>query len=374
MTSVALAMLLHAPGRSAGAVLGVTGAFFLTAAQIGLLVGWCNTTSAIVRHTDADVWVMSRKTSSFDYGTAIPRSRLYQVRSVPGVEWAEAMFMAWNTWQRPDGQTVNVELIGLDESLVGGPWKMRHGTVDAVYLPESVIVDELFLPVLGIEGVGAEVEMYARRAIVRGVSEEVRTFTASPFIFTSINSAIAYDRRYRPDEITYVLARCGPGLSPEVVRDRIRAAVPAVDVLTSREFAIRTVKYWMLGTGVGITVVLTAALGLGVGSIIISQTLYALTNDHLRDYGAMLAVGFGRANLAGVVIVQSLILGALGICLGSVLFYYAMQASARTPIPLETNLPVFGSLVAMSLAACVLASLLAVRSIFRIDPVAVFHN
>jgi putative ABC transport system permease protein len=106
------------------------------------MVGWCNTCSAIVRHAGVDVWVLAPQTCAFDYGTAIPKHRLYQVRNVPGVAWAEALTMSWNIWQRPDGRRVNVELVGLDDGCVGGPWAMRQGDVDVVHRPDTVIVDE----------------------------------------------------------------------------------------------------------------------------------------------------------------------------------------------------------------------------------------
>ena len=50
----------------------------------------------------------------------------------------------------------------------------------------------------------------------------------------------------------------------------------------------------MLETGIGITVVLPAALGLGVGAVIMSQTLFAITNDHLANYAALAALGRRR--------------------------------------------------------------------------------
>ena len=84
MFGVAVKMLLHSKVRSISTLLGIAVAFVLSAAQIGLMVSWCNTVSAIVRHADADVWVMADKTPAFDYGTPIPEGRVYQVRSAPG--------------------------------------------------------------------------------------------------------------------------------------------------------------------------------------------------------------------------------------------------------------------------------------------------
>ena len=72
-------MLFHQWPRFFLAVAGIGIAFFLTSAQVGLLVGWCDTNSAIIRHADADIWVVAHQTPAFDYGTAIPRNRVYRV-------------------------------------------------------------------------------------------------------------------------------------------------------------------------------------------------------------------------------------------------------------------------------------------------------
>lgn len=374
MTRISWRMLAHRPVRLVVTWVGLGVLFFLAAAQVGLLVGWCNTCSAIIRYADSDVWVMAEQTPAFDYGTAIPHQRVYQARSVEGVERAEAMIMAWNTWQRPDGRRVNVELVGLDGGSVGGPWAMRDGIADAVHRPDSVIVDELFLTSLGVNGVGDEAEMYGRRAVVRGVSAEVRTLTASPFVFTSLGSARRYDRRYGPDDVTYVLVRCAAGHTPEEVRDRLRAELSDVEVLTRREFADRTMRYWMLETGLGITVVLTAALGLAVSVVVTSQTLFTVTQEYSRNYATLTAVGFGRGQLIGCVVLQGLVLVGGGVLIGSALFAVAAHASARTPIPLEMLPEVYTGVVGVSVLSSLCGAVLSIRSVLRLDPASVFRG
>jgi putative ABC transport system permease protein len=374
VTSIAWRMLANKRVRLLVTWSGLGVLFFLAAAQVGMLVGWCNSCSAIVRHSGVDVWVMTEQAPAFDYGTAIPRQRIYQARSVEGVAQAEGMIMAWNTWQRPDGRRVNVELVGLDSSCTGGPWVMCEGDVARVHLPDSVIVDELFLDSLGMKGTGDEAEMYGKRAVVRGISTDVRTLTASPFVFTSIESARKYDKRYGSDEITYVLVRCSPGYTPEDVRDRLRGELTHVEVLTTREFAIRTMKYWMLETGLGITVVLTAILGLAVSVVVTSQTLFTVTQEHLSNYATLCAVGFGRTQLLSCVITQGLVLASGGVFIGSALFAVAAHFSKRTPLPLETLPEVYAGLVAVSVASSLAGAFLSMQSVLRLDPASVFRG
>lgn len=367
-------MLLHNKVRSISTIIGIAVAFFLSAAQVGLMVGWCNTTSAIIRHADADVWVMAEQNPAFDYGTPIPKQRLYQVRSVLGVASAECMFMGWMFWRRPDGRMTNIELVGLDEGLVGAPWLMADQDVSVIQDPDAVIVDTLYSKQLGVQHIDDEIEIGDRRAVVRGFSQDVRTFTAAPFVFTSLDSATKYDVRYRDDEVTYVLARADQGVSPEQLRDAIAAEVPSSQVLTSQQFATKTISYWMLETGIGITVITTALLGLIVGTVIISQALYAITNDHLPNYATLLAIGFARLQLVSIVMIQAAFLGIAGIVIGSVMFGRVSLLTQTTPIPIETTPIIFGAVLAALLGCCFAASFLSIRSIFRIDPVTVFRN
>jgi len=366
-------MLLYRKARFMFTLLGLGALFFLSASQVGLMVGWCNTITAIIRGADVDVWVMGERTISFDYGPGIPRNRIYQVRTVEGVKWTEGMFVGWSMWQRHDGRRVSVQLVGLDRSSVGGPWSMVEGRPEVVHLPDTVIIDELFLGQMGIANVGDEAELYGQKAVVRGVSREVRTFTASPFIFTSLKTAPKYDKTLRPDEITYVLVRAAPGINPKRLAQTIQQEVPSVEALTSAEFCRRSIEYWMIETGMGLTVIITAVVGVVVSGVVTSQTLFTITQDNLGNYATLLAVGFSRSKILGYILLQALVLCAGGVIPGSLGYLAASYATARTPLPLEMTPQVFAGLIAVTAGCCLLGSFLSIRSVFYIDPVAVFR-
>lgn len=370
---ISLRMLLHHKARFVFTLLGLGALFFLSASQVGMLVGWCNTISAIIREAGVDVWVMGERNPAFDYGPAIPRNRIYQVRSVPGVKWTEGMYVGWSMWQRHDGRRISIQLIGLDRGSVGGPWAMVEGKRDVVHLPDTVILDELFLEQMGIKKVGDEGEMFGQKAVVRGVCRDVRTFTASPFVFTSLKSAPHYDKGFRPDETTYVLVRAAPGIDLTLLAKAIQQEVPSVEALTSAEFSQRSVEYWIIETGIGLTVIITAILGVVVSSVVTSQTLFTITQDNMGNYATLLAVGFSRSKILGYILIQGLVLCTGGVILGSIGYLAASHATARTPLPLEMTPLVFAGLVAVTAGCCLLGSFLSIRSVFYIDPVAVFR-
>lgn len=354
--------------------IGVAAGFFLTMAQIGMMTGWIETCTLIVDRAQVDLWVIGVKSPAFDYGSPIPRQRLYQARSVEGVAEAHPLFMSWTIWNRPDGRKVNVELVGLDDSLVGGPVKMLEGNLSAVLRDKMVVVDSMYLDLLGVESVGQRFEMLGRRAEVAGISQGVRTFTASPFIFTSIEDAILYDKRYRTDEITYVLVRCEKGADVSAVAERLRRDLPSVEVLTSAAFKRRTAEYWMIGTGIGFTVVMTAILGVIIGALVISQTLFSLLQDHRPHYATLLALGFEVKLLGLVVFFQALLLWVIGVVFGGAAFYGAALIAERSPVPLRLPADVFAALLLTLILASLAAGWWVLRKLRKIDPAAVFAS
>ncbi len=371
---IAWRMQMAHRGKVLASGIGVGAGFFLTMAQIGMMMGWIETTTLGIQRAKVDLWVMGMKTPAFDYGSPIPRQRLYRARSVAGVAEAYPLFMAWTIWSRSDGRKVNIEMIGLDKDLVGGPPKIVRGDLRTVLQERTVVVDSIYLDLLGVKEIGERFEILGRRAEVGGISEGVRTFTASPFVFSSIENAILYDKRYRNDEITYVLVRCEPGENVDEVARRLREQMPAEEVLTSGQFAARTAEYWMIGTGIGFTVVMTAVLGLIIGALVISQTLFSLLQDHRQHYATMLALGFEVRLLGKVVFFQALLLWVVGAVLGGILFYLTSLVAESSPVPLRMTAGVFAMLLAFQALASLVAGWWILRKLRGIDPASVFAS
>lgn len=72
MFRIASAMLAYRRVRFLVTTLGIGALFWLSIAQVGLLVGWCNTIAALIDEGTADLWVMAERTPAYDYGTLEP--------------------------------------------------------------------------------------------------------------------------------------------------------------------------------------------------------------------------------------------------------------------------------------------------------------
>ena len=54
---------------------------------------------------------------------------------------------------------------------------------------DAVMVDKTYLEELGLNGVGDTAQIGASRVRVTGLTEGIRSFTVTPFVFTTLNRA-----------------------------------------------------------------------------------------------------------------------------------------------------------------------------------------
>src|SRR5260370_6812572 len=101
MVDLARKNLLHDKLRFAITISGVAFAVTLVLVQIGLFLGILANATLTIERLPADLWVTSKNTPNVDFAHVFPESRLQRVRSVPGVEWADNLIVAFMTVALP---------------------------------------------------------------------------------------------------------------------------------------------------------------------------------------------------------------------------------------------------------------------------------
>jgi putative ABC transport system permease protein len=367
--------LVHDRVRFAVTLVGIAFATILMGLQLGMLLNFMRTTSTLIDHAGADIWVAARGIRAEDLATPLQERRRYQALSVPGVAVAENYLINFGFWKRPDGLRETVIVIGIEpDATMGAPWTLPpdESAHDLLSAPDAVVVDRLYASNLGVERVGDVFEINDRRVRVTGFTQGIRTFTQSPYVFTSLrNSRLIGNRPV--DDINYVLVRVASGFSPDAVVSALAARMPDVDVLRPDAFAKKSQNYWLYSTGAGITMISTSILALLVGVVIAAQTLYASTMDRLPEYATIRAMGGPRSYLYRIVVKQAAIGGLLGYACGIaivlLLAWLARNGSASPVVPFWLC-AVIG---VVTLAMCVVASLVSLGKVTAIDPVAVFR-
>lgn len=374
MASLALRNLFHDRVRLGVTLVGIIFSVVLTSVQLGLFFGFIRSTSDLIDNSRADLWIISSGVTHLETGVPFSERKYYQVMGVPGVEAVEKHVAGFSQWKKPDGAEEGILLIGFNlDDPIGGPWNLVAGGLEDLRAPDAVIIDELYREKLGVRELGQVFEIRGRKARVVGFTRGIRTFTTSPPVFTSFKNALSYND-LREDQTMYLLVRGAPGVDPDVLRREIAARVEDVDVYTRAEFSRKQSFYWMFGTGAGVTVLIAAGLGLLVGVVVVAQTIYASTMDHIREYGTLKAMGASNGYIYRVIIKQAALSGAMGYAVGMTVSLLVSEASLKGTTAIILPWPVVAGLLVMTLLMCIGASVVSINKVTRIDPAMVFRG
>jgi putative ABC transport system permease protein len=384
MNWVALRMLTGDRSKYLGLIFGVTFASLLMAQQMSIFVGIMKRTgSQILDVRDADVWVMDRKVRYIDEVPGLPDTELDRVRGVPGVAWAVRMYKGQVTARLPDGNFRAVVLFGLDDAtLVGAPQEMLAGNLGDLRNPDAVIVDKAGYEYLWpddaarvkTEGyrLGQVFEMNDHRAVLVGVCKASPPFTTLPVLYTAYSQTTWYVPRVR-DTMSFVLVKPEAGLDPHEVCRRIERQTGRM-ALTQDQFFWKTITYFMTSTGIPVNFGITIFLGFFVGVAIAGQTFYLFTVENLKQFGSLKAMGLTNVRIVGMILLQALVVGAIGYALGvGLTALYFLATNQRTQLA-GLNMPwqVMAGTGAAVLVIVVLASLVSIRKVLVLEPAVVF--
>lgn len=376
MVLLARRNLFHDRIRFAVTLTGIVFALVLIIVQFGLFLGFTTTTSNNIDHSQADLWVVFHSVGYFDTSRMFSERKYYEALSTQGVQQAEKYIQNFAYWKKPDGGVENVQVIGFHPgSGLGEPWNVVQGSSPDVKLEDGVIIDDLYKQKLGVQNIGDRVEIGDHRARVVGFTHGIRSFTTSPFVYTSFKNALNYTRpEAREDQLAYILIKVAPGFTLAQVQKNLRARLTDVDVYTSEEFSRRTRFYWMFTTGAGLAVLTAAFMGLVVGVAVVAQTIYAATVDHIREYGTLKAMGATNQYLYRVLIEQAVWSAALGYILALLVAHFIVQASEKGGALILMPFSMKIGMLFLAVFMCITAALVSINKVTRLDPAMVFKG
>jgi putative ABC transport system permease protein len=219
---------------------------------------------------------------------------------------------------------------------------------------------------------GAEREITGARARVAALSSGIRSFTTSPYVWTNLDSARVYSR-LGPDDLTYVLVKAAPGVSPTELAERL-GRLPNVDAYTKPQLSQRTRDYWSSRTGVGAGFLTTAIIGVVVGIVVVGQILYSGTLEHLKEYGTLKAMGAANSEIVRIILYQALLSALVGFVLGGGLALVMRRAMHAANLEMALSTPLYAATALLTAGMCCLAALLSITKVLRLDPASVFKG
>jgi putative ABC transport system permease protein len=374
MVDLGLKTLLHDKVRFLITVSGVAFAVTLVLVQVGLFVGLLDNSTITIRKLDADLWITSKNSPNLDFVHQFPESNLYRARSVPGVARADNLILSFMQVSLPTGAEETSIVYAMDDFKRWGiPWQISEGSVDDLKRGAFVMFDESASKRFGAFQVGDYREVNGQRLKVVGKSREAKSFTTTPIAFMDFRRAQELQPELLGGKTSYIVVKLAPGADLASVKAELERKLPYNDVYASAAWAERSRGYWVENTGIGFNAFLTVFLGCLVGVVVVAQTLYTSTMEHLKEFGTVKAIGGSNLDIYRMLGKQATVAAVIGFVLGYVPAQFLKPVIASAGLKLIIAPQVVVVTLVGTLVLCLVSALVSFRKVASIDPALVFR-
>lgn len=365
--------LFHDRVRLIATVVGIVFSIVLVTVQLGVFLSFERMITMMIDHAQADFWIAPAETKSFEGSSLLAGRERFLALSINGVAEVTPVIVGYASWRKPNGgASTPVFVIGAPTASSGlQPWNVVEGSLADLTKPDAVAIDRSYFEQLGVEGIGGHAEISNLKARVVAVTKGIRSFTTMPNVFTSLDRARAY-LGVPPNKANYFIVRISPNANAAAVRSRLVASLSNAEVLTSEEFRSRSRLFWLFDTGAGAALLGSAILGIIVGTIIVAQTLYSSTKDHLKEFATLRAIGSSRRYILKVILGQALLSAVIGFSIAAAIGLTLVQVTADAALPIIMTPELTFGLFVLTVVMCAIAAISAIRVVTRIDPAMVF--
>ena len=385
MGFIALKMLLGDRAKYIGIVIGLTFASLLITQQSAIFIGIMTRTFSFLTDVgQPDIWVVDPQAQYIEDIKPLQDTQVLRVRGTEGVEWAVGLYKGSLRARMDDGTFQTCVVVGLDDAtLIGGPPKMLAGQLADLRQADSIIVDQI-----GATGklarrqpdgrrvslkLGDTLELNDHRCVVVGICGITQTFQSNPVIYTTYSRATTIAPQERK-LLSFVIAKAKPGEDLKVLSSRIHKST-GLNAYTPADFKKLTFWYFLKYTGMPINFLTAVALGFIVGITISGQTFYNFTLDNLRYFGTLKAMGTTNRTLLGMILLQALMVGAIGYGLGvGAASAWGGLLSGRTQIAFRLPWQLLLISAVAVLVICLGAAVLSIRKVIKLEPAMVFRS
>ncbi len=365
--SYSLTTLWFDRARYLPGVLAVGFSALLIALQFGLLIGLFSITSLPIDHSHADIWVGAPFVQSVDLGRPVRENYLARLQANLEVEQCEHYVQGFAYWTNPNGANGLCMVVGsrLSADSMGKIAELSPDLAVKLTEPGSVVVDESDMDRLGIKGVGDSAEVNQVHVRVVGLTKGIKSL-AGPYLFCSITTS-QHLLRLTSEQFTYALAKCKDPQDSMAVVNRLTEQ-GGISAFTADDFSLKSRMHWLIKTKAGIALGYAALLGLLVGAVVTSQTLYAATAASMKEFAVLRAMGIPRWRLASLVMAQATWVGVIGVIFSipAVHGLAALAEYAGGNVVLPIWLQVGACVVTLVMA--VGSGVVALRSLRQVEP------
>ncbi len=374
-------------GRLLAGLAGISFAIILMFMQLGIQAALFDSAVQIHRSLNAELVLISPRSTSLIAMGKFSQRRLYQALSFPAVRFVCPLYLGFAQWQNPDRPRYwrNIHIIGFDIRYPIFKLPQLERSVQQLSYPDVVFFDAASRPEYGLisnsfkAGKQIHTEIDNLSTGSRSISV-VNTFVLGTsfgidgnLITSHLNFLRLFPQR-QPGLIEVGLIKLNDGVDAKDVQLKLRSALPKdVDILTMEQWISFEKYYWQTSTAIGFIFALGVTMGLIVGIVFVYQVLYTNIAQHLPEYATLMAIGYQNTYFFWLVLRQSLFLAAMGYVPGFLiaLVLYSVTRQA-TLLPVFMTVQRGLSLFVLTIFMCCFAGLVATRKLREADPAEIF--
>jgi len=341
-------------------------------AMMGIYNGLVADALKFVKAPQADLWVVEADTQGpFAEASQVPNATRDAVARLYGV--TQAGSITYQTVEAPfEGATMRLYVIGYERGRLGGPQTITEGRGLQASHFEMVADSKTGLTP------GETLMLGRNRFAVVGLVRDTMNSGGDPAVFLTLADAQVLQTQLAPPAarvqaarggtapggatVAALIARLDPSVDPRSVAQTVRQwkHLSALTQAEQEDILIQSVvdkARKQIGLFLGIL--------LTVSAVVIALIIYTMTMEKLKQIATLKLIGAPDRVIIGLIVQQSVALGAVGLTLGLGLILLVKDYFPRRVLLEPVNAL---ALTGIILVVCVLASGLGVRAALKVDP------
>ena len=377
------ANLTHNRLRLFGALMGISFAVNLMFVQMGFYNALFDAQNQLLDRLRADFVITSQSKFCLVGPAPLPRSRLFQARSVAGVTgvyplYVEYVLGVWKDEESRNLRPIRIVAIDPDDPILDIPEIALRREALRSTEEVNVLIDRRGKPCFGRKVPGAPAELTLHKASIVGTFDLGADFRAEGTAIVNVkhfakifSGNLSTASRSR---VELVAVQLEPGADRAKVRAALEAALPPdVAVRTKDEVCAMERAYWKECSPIATVFTLGILVGFIVGVMICYQTLYTEVVDYMDQFATLKAIGYSDRSVLSVVMEEAVFYAFLGYVIGlaqALVIYTVVEG--MTGLPMRLSLFRLALIFVLTVGMCAIAGAIAVRKVASADPADVF--
>ena len=340
--------------------------------EMGFFFGILDSQTNITGLVNGDLVVMHRTRTHLNKWNSLERIRLQQIQALPGVKEVLPIYKGGISLTNPTtGKTTRI--IGFAFPPDSMPLKLGQTETAIRQLKQShtVLFDRESRAIYGNIKAGQQIELDGIQYSVGGfISMGPNIINDGAVVMSDGN----WFRDRRSNKPVMGIIRLKNKSHINQVKEKIHQLFNReLLVFTPDDLRQRELHFTIKAAPIGIIFGIGMLAGLIIGISICYQVLFTTISDNTRQYATLKAMGFSNFYLLKIILEQALLLSFFGFFIGFIItsqIYDVIGTQTALIMQLTSARSIF--ILLLTSLMCVLAGLLAMRKVIRMEPAELF--